>query len=340
MKRNEIKCLAWLGLSALITSGCTHGTLRSTRIQLKSLPAAMAAEYAYVRQEKPACKMKVLETKSEFTRKQIELLVTGEGAATNRSIRLEYYDLPGKTNSPVILVLPMLGGGYGVERIFASYFASRGYAAVIVHRAKINKKEKGLEDLNPMLKEMVIDHRKVIDWLETQEDLDCARLGIFGVSMGGIKGALLIPLENRIQAAVLGLAGGDLPYILTHSTEPGLAKQREQVLREQKLTLQEAEKKLRAEITCDPMIYAPYVDPKKVLLVLARFDTVVPIEKGLELKKKMGNPEVIMLPSGHYTAAFSIPYIKQQSFEFYQKCFAEKGALRPKKTKFHQARSR
>jgi hypothetical protein len=78
-------------------------------------------------------------------------------------------------------------------------------------------------------------------------------------------------------------------------------------------------------ITRDPLTYAPYVDPSKVMLVLARFDTVVPTQKGLLLKQKMGNPETIMIPSGHYTAALSIPYIKGQSFEFFEKRFAQVG---------------
>ena len=76
-------------------------------------------------------------------------------------------------------------------------------------------------------------------------------------------------------------------------------------------------------ITYDPMRYAPYVDRKKVLLVLARYDTVVPIAKGLELKEKMGNPETILIPAGHYSAVLSIPYIKSQSFDFFEKRFAE-----------------
>ena len=71
------------------------------------------------------------------------------------------------------------------------------------------------------------------------------------------------------------------------------------------------------------MTYANYVDPKKVLLVLGRYDDVVPYEKGVELKEKMGNPETILLPAGHYTAVLSIPYIKSQSFEFFEKRFAE-----------------
>ena len=67
------------------------------------------------------------------------------------------------------------------------------------------------------------------------------------------------------------------------------------------------EERANFSLTFDPIRYASYVDPKKVLLVLARYDTVVPVEKGLELKAKMRNPETIMLPAGHYSAALSIP---------------------------------
>jgi hypothetical protein len=130
----------------------------------------------------------------------------------------------------------MLGGGYALERHFANYFASRGYASVIVRRDP-RTKTAAVEQLNQLFKDMVVDHKRVIDWLETQDDLDCSRLGIFGVSMGGIKGALLLPLEGRIQAAAIGLCGGDLPYILTRTTEPGLTKRREQEMRERNITL-------------------------------------------------------------------------------------------------------
>jgi dienelactone hydrolase len=215
----------------------------------------------------------------------------------------------------------MSGGGYSIERHFANYFANRGYAAVIVHRDKIPKNLQLLENLNPMMKRMVLDHKRVIDWLEAQKDVDAGKIGIFGISLGGIKGAILTPLENRIQAAIIGLAGGDVPHILVHTTEPGLVKKREDYLKQHNLTLEQAEERLRKMVTRDPLVYAPYVDPNKVMLVIARYDTVVPTEKCLLLKEKMGNPETIMLPSGHYTAALSIPYIKSEAFDFFEKRF-------------------
>jgi hypothetical protein len=315
----------WLSIcfGAVLASGCTHSSLRSSQASLRSLPAEIAAEYACPKGQDFDCKVEVTEQTANYVLKRVHLKPLTDGTNTGRWIVLDYYDLTRAEKPPVVMVLPMSGGGYSIERHFASYFANRGYAAVIVHRDKIPKEQQMIEILNPMIRRMVLDHKRVIDWLETLPDVDAQRTGIFGISMGGIKGAMLAPLESRIRAAIIGLAGGDLPHILAYSTEPGLTKKREQFLKERGLTPEEGEAALRKMITRDPLVYAPYVDPEKVLLVLARYDTVVPIAKGLELKEKMGNPETIMLPAGHYTAVLSIPYIKSQSFEFFEKRFAE-----------------
>ena len=322
--RSRPECF-WLVvcLGAVLASGCTHSSLRLSQVSPHSLPAEIAAEYACPKGRDFDCKTEVTEQTANYVLKRVHLKPSAEGTNTDRRIDLDFYELRGKEKPPVVLVLPMSGGGYSIERHFASYFANRGYAAVIVHRDKIPKEQQLIENLNPMIRRMVLDHKRVIDWLETLPDVDAGRVGIFGISMGGIKGAMLAPLDNRIRAAIIGLAGGDLPYILTYSTEPGLTKKREEFLKEHGLTPEQAETELRKLITRDPLIYAPYIDPEKVLLVLARYDTVVPIAKGLELKEKMGNPETIMLPSGHYTAVLSIPYIKSQSFDFFEKRFAE-----------------
>ena len=176
-----------------------------------------------------------------------------------------------------------------------------------------------MDALDRMLKESVRDNMRAIDWIETRPELDAENIGIFGISMGAIKGALLAPLEPRVRAAILGLVGGDLPYILTYTTESGLAKRREAILRDEHLTLPELHEKLRQCISCDPNAFAAFVDPEKVLLVLGAFDSVVPSKKGLELRKKMGKPETIVVPTGHYTSILFLPYIQHQSYKFFQR---------------------
>jgi hypothetical protein len=217
----------------------------------------------------------------------------------------------------VLLILPMLGGSYPLEKYFGVYFAKRGFAAIIVHREKLPK-DSNMEAVNPMLKQSVLDNRQAIDWIETRPELDADRIGVFGISMGGIKGALLTPLDDRVRAATLGLAGGDLPYILTHTTEAGIAKRRQAILREQHLTLPQLHDRLRHSISCDPNAFGRFVDPDKVLLILGAFDSVVPTKKGLEMREKMGNPETILVPTGHYSAILFVPYIQSQCYQFFR----------------------
>ncbi len=320
-----------LFLCAIMLAGCTHSSLRSTRAVLPTLPLEIANDFSYSKTGEFDAQIETIEETPRYRARRVTLKAGDAAPGDERRIVTEFYSVRTGEKAPVVLVLPMSGGGYGLERHFAAYYANRGYSAVIVHRDKLSKEQQAIENLDPMIHRMILDHRRVIDWLETQPEVDARKVGLFGISMGGIKGAMLAPLEGRIGAAVLGLAGGDLPHILAHSTESGVTRRREEFLKAHSLSPEQAEAELRKILKRDPLLYAPYVDPKRVLLVLARYDTVVPIAKGFELKERMGNPETIVIPAGHYSAVLSIPYIKSESFEFMAKRFGEMDSMKPGK---------
>jgi len=328
LQRHRVEVLGLnIALCALIT-GCGHFPMSSKRRAVQPLPASLALAYSYVKDEKPLFNRQALKAKEKYSIDRIELRAAVACSDTNRSIVFDYYIPTGPEKHPVILVLPIFcGTSYPLEHHFASYFARRGLAAVIVHREKWGSDSVTAEEIDNMLKQTVLDNKRVLDWLEDREELDLGKVGIFGASMGAIKGALLLPLESRVQAAVLGLVGGDIPYIVSYSTEKGVARQRNAYLQRHSMSLHDLQEQLRARITCDPGRLAPFVDPKKILLVLATCDTVVPINKGLELRKKMGKPETVMVPTGHYTAVLCLPYIQSQTIRFFRKRFAQEEAM-------------
>jgi pimeloyl-ACP methyl ester carboxylesterase len=215
----------------------------------------------------------------------------------------------------------MSGGNYQVERMFARFFARHQLAVVIAHRLKW-KVDLIPEALDAWFRQTVFENQLALDWIETRPELDADRIALFGISLGGIRGVLLAATDPRVKAAVLGLTGGDLPYILAHTTENGIAKKRDEYLRTNCVTVQQFQERLRASITAEPNDFAPAIDPQSVLLVLGVFDHVVPFGKGWELRRNMGRPETLLLPTGHYTAALMIPYIRDQSLRFFQKKFA------------------
>jgi cephalosporin-C deacetylase-like acetyl esterase len=58
-----------------------------------------------------------------------------------------------------------------------------------------------------VLVQEVKDFRRCIDYLETRQDIDTARLAYYGMSWGGILGAIIPAVEERLKSNVL-LAGG------------------------------------------------------------------------------------------------------------------------------------
>lgn len=303
--------------AALMFCGCVHLPASSdARPLARPLPTEVTNRFARSESVTTAPKTILLSSKRLYRVLRIELNVTNHSGATGLTNVLDYYQ-PSDDHRPVILVLPMAGGRtYPIEGMFARYFARNGYAAVVAHRRKIAYRFE-VKDVDRWFTESLQDNQRALDWIQTRPELDTNRIALFGISLGGIRGVLLTALDARIKAAALGLAGGDLAYILTHSTEPGATRQRAAFLRQSGKTIEQAEAELRAGIQCEPNRFAEQIDPRRILLVLGMFDTVVPYVKGQELRTHLGNPETLLLPTGHYTAALCIPSIEWTSLRFF-----------------------
>jgi hypothetical protein len=262
-----------------------------------------------------------IEAHRSYRLTQVKIQPETNQPANNKELLIEYYQSKKKTG-PVILLLPIAGGGYEVEHHFARYFARHGFTVVLARRFK--EKEPGLAELtaiNQWLLRGVADNKRVLDWIMTRPELASRPIGLFGISMGAIKGVMLMAEDPRIKVGVLGLVGGDLPYILAHSSEPGISRRREAYLRERNITSEQLQEELNKVLTCEPNTAAPNIDPQKVLLVLGVFDSVVPFKKGWQLRKCMGRPETILLPTGHYSTVAYIFYVRHQSLKFFREHF-------------------
>lgn len=321
MKQVVIRFALLIGSGLL--SGCVQLPVASRPRAAAPVPAAYLEAVSYSKPENLLVGATPPRTNSPFNVRRVEIRSATRPGGNDRTLALDCFT-PNKVKpAPVILILPIIGGDdYPLEQHFARYFASHGMAAVLVRRDKLVKGER-FDQINDVLRQGTIDARQALDWIETQPEYDASRIGLFGVSMGAIRGALLLPAEPRIRAATLGLVGGDLPWILAHTEESSIARCRQKTMEKEKISRKDLEQRLRTEIIMDPAAVAPSVDPRKVYLVLAACDTSVPFRKGWELRNLMGKPETMVVMAGHYSALLYIPCIRVQTLRFFREKFAE-----------------
>ena len=310
-------------LLLLLASGCIRFRNHAAHKTLDPLPATFANEVAYEKSQCSLIEERVLQSNDRFKILRESFQVPFAG--TNKALELDCYLPHGRTNLPVVMLLPISGGGYFLERHFAEYFVKHDFAAIIVRR---EKGPKNLDDpdpnlINVYLRQSAIDNRRVVDWIETRPEFDAKKIAVMGTSMGGIKGAVFVAVEPRVRAAALGLAGGDLPYIMTYSTERGMARRRKAYLEKHQMSEEEFRKILEGAVVWDPKKLAPFVDSNKVLLILGACDTTVPFKKGDELRRALGKPETVIVMSGHYSALLYLLYIQKSALDFFHKRFAK-----------------
>src|SRR5690606_20409784 len=199
------------------------------------------------------------------------------------------------------------------------YFASRGWAALVIDHAR-DPMDDLLDDPERIIRQNIIDYRRILDWIDRQPEIDS--VGIFGLSFGGMAAVMLAALDERVDAIVAAMAGGDLPYLVVNTSYRAVARQVHRSLRETGLSRERLKERLGRLIASDPLVFAPYVDAEDVLLVMTRTDMIVPFEAQVRLRRELGEPETLLLPTRHRPALFYFPLLRSSAFDFFERQFS------------------
>jgi pimeloyl-ACP methyl ester carboxylesterase len=228
---------------------------------------------------------------------------------------------------PLVLVMPILGGSYPIARHLARFVAETGWHAAFVHRLRGDHAISGEEDAETLdldTRDGVVSCRRALDALLALPQVDPRRVGLAGISLGAMAGSVLMAVEPRITGGVLMMGGGDIPGIVSLSEERPVRLLREKLMRERGLDdAAELVRQLRSEILLDPLRFAPYVGPERVLQMVATHDDRVHTPYQWRLWEGLGRPSVSAMPIGHYTAAVYIGYAKGEMVRFLRKRFHE-----------------
>ncbi|HWA10605.1 MAG TPA: acetylxylan esterase [Opitutaceae bacterium] len=119
---------------------------------------------------------------------------------------------------PVVIDLHGTGGNKEGDMAFLTSLANAGFVAVAIdapfHGARTKAGKGSVEYVNailatyrtgqghPFFYDTVWDTMRLIDYLETRPDVDAKRIGLFGISKGGIETYLTAAVEPRVAVAV------------------------------------------------------------------------------------------------------------------------------------------
>jgi dienelactone hydrolase len=251
--------------------------------------------------------------------------------AQNNAIPAEYYVpaglKPGDPKRPAVICLHILDGNMELVRLTCSVLASRGVPAILFLLPYYG--ERGLPEgpeamakdprmFLSALDQAMLDVKRTVDVLASRPEVDGQRIGITGVSLGGIVAATAACSDPRIHRAALILAGGDLRTIVHHARET-----RELSVLINRLPPQD---KAAVEATIDavdPLHVATQIRDRalagRVLMVNAAEDEVIPPECTKKLAAALGiTDRVVWLDGlGHYTALAELSRIMQMTADFF-----------------------
>jgi dienelactone hydrolase len=215
-----------------------------------------------------------------------------------------------------VVALPLPGSDFPLSRYLAARLAERGVAALFVKLPYYGERRPAggtqrflstdLERSVLAMRQGVCDVRRAAAWLASRPEVDRDRIGVTGISLGGIVAAVAAEVDPSIQSAALLLAGGRLADILW--TMPEAARYRAQWI-EAGRTKEDLE-----TITApfDPLTYAQGLIGKRVMMIAGNVDEVIPPASAHALWDAAGRPPIRWFDCGHYSAVgFLLPAVRQ-----------------------------
>jgi dienelactone hydrolase len=205
--------------------------------------------------------------------------------------------------------------------VFSNAIAQRGAAALFLKmpyygpRRPANS-QKRMVSRDPVetvegMTQAVLDIRHAAAFLAAREEIDASQLGVFGISLGGITGALALTAEPRLKNGCLLLAGGDMGQIAWTARELDEARQ---------FWLGQGGTKesfFQIMQSIDPVTYASQVQGRRLLMLNAAEDEVVPRPCTESLWRALGKPEIVWYDGGHYSVARHILNALQRTQDFF-----------------------
>jgi len=188
--------------------------------------------------------------------------------------------------TPTVLLLPPTGGGTLLDERLIQILCEEGVRAFLVREWSGHLET----DLDPATHDRG-SLRGVAAVRQTLTHFGIERAGIYGTSLGGIIASIAAGVDERITAAVLTVAGGNVIETLARSDQELLVDLRARRMKEYGLcSLDDYEAFLRRAITINASEFTRPELRNSTWMLVATQDTTVPSHLQDELWERWGRP--------------------------------------------------
>lgn len=224
----------------------------------------------------------------------------------NNTVHAEYYRPSKPGPFPCVVVLDITGGDQKLSRVIARHLAQSGIGGLFVQMAYYGPRrppgsKKRLLSPNigetfDSIRQTVLDLRRAAAWMAARPEIDKNCLGIMGTSLGSFMAALTAEMEPRYGKIAVLLGGGGFvegyynhpqakPFVAVYEALGGTKDRAIQYI-----------------APVDPLTLAGNLKDRKLLIIAAKNDEIVPPRMAENLWKASGEQRIIWLNGGHYSA--------------------------------------
>ncbi len=198
----------------------------------------------------------------------------------------------------------------------ARSLAANGYASLIPEVAKNDAQGKPKADplsadaalLRRSFIASIHDVRRTLDLFTAQPEIDATRIGLIGLSLGSIRGAVTTSVDTRIKTAVFLVGGADWPTILSQSEDPDTRAYHARYVRK---SASERQRQDQILADVDPRNFVAHIASRPILMINGTKDVLIPKASAQALFSAAREPKKqIWLPYGHFLSTEVRPLIQ------------------------------
>ena len=152
------------------------------------------------------------------------------------------------------------------------------------------------------LRQAVLDARRGLDYLAERPDIDPQRLGVSGISLGGVLSGVVAGVDPRVKVALTLVGGADFARgfwngLLTR-------RYRDEILHSG--YTYETYQAAMAPVDAAYWLPQRHFDPENVLMINGRYDLVILPNQAKALALDFGGTHIVWANTGHYGPMFRV----------------------------------